>query len=71
MKKRTRQQRNDNELMRDVAANVAEHFTDYIVIGRVKDGLVWRQSDRTFTVGACTRVIEHIKNDDSYSQSDD
>jgi len=57
--------------MRDVSANVAEYFTDYIVIGRVKDGLVWRMSDRTFATGACSRVIEHIKNDDSYSQSDD
>lgn len=69
--RRKHKSRNDNELMRDVAAGVAEHFEDYVVIGRIKDGIVWRMSDRTFALGACQRAIDKIKQDDIVYKGDD
>lgn len=58
------QRKDDRDLIRDVSAHVSEHFLDYVVIGRVKDGLVWRFSDRTFAMGASSRLRERLDQDD-------
>ena len=50
--------------MGNLASHVAEFFPDYVVIGRVRDGLVWRFSDRTFAMGAIKRLAERLANDD-------
>lgn len=54
----------DSETMGNLASHVAEFFPDYVVIGRVRDGLVWRFSDRTFAMGAIKRLAERLDSDD-------
>lgn len=62
----------DTDTMRiaDVSSNVAEHFNDYVVIGRIKDGLVWRYSDRTFALGATARLNDRLAMDDRRAGED-
>lgn len=54
----------DNVRIADIAAKLSEHFTDYVVIARVKDGLVWRFSDRTFAIGSVERLKDRLTIDD-------
>ncbi len=51
---------NANERLRDISAKLSEHFTDYVVVARIKDGLVWRFSDRTFAMGAADRIKDQL-----------
>lgn len=50
----------DYEKMRDIAAELSEHFTDYMIVVRVKNGLEWRYSDRTFALGICQRLANTL-----------
>lgn len=54
----------EKELLGNTSAYISEFFTDYVVIGRVKDGLVWRYSDRTFAQGAIKRLADRLDTDD-------
>lgn len=56
-----------NNKMRDMAAKVGEHFSDYLIIVRVKDGLNWRMSDRTFALGALNRLSVRLSEEDRLS----
>lgn len=53
--------------MRDAAAVLGEHFSDFILVVRVKDGLNWRMSDRTFALGACKRLMKRLDTEDELS----
>ena len=52
------------ERIRDLAAQVGEHFSDFILVVRIKDGLNWRMSDRTFAIGACKRLMTRLQTED-------
>lgn len=44
------------ERFRDFASLVGEHFSDYLIVGRIQDGLRWKYSDKTFATGVCRRM---------------
>ena len=50
--------------IKNISAKLSEHFSDYVVVGRVKDGLVWRYSDRSFAIGALARLEQRIRMED-------
>lgn len=54
----------ETNVMKNIASQLEEHFIDYVVIGRIKDGLVWRYSDRTFAMGSTTRLQDRLATDD-------
>lgn len=54
------------KIMRDVAAKFSEEFIDYVVIGRVSEGLVWRYSDRSFALGAMHRLGTRLGTEDVF-----
>ena len=46
----------------DIAAKIGEHFSDYVLIVRTKDGGVqWRGSNATWTIGAMRGRINRIE----------
>ncbi len=59
-----RKHESDSKRIRDVSAHMSEFFDDYVVIGRIRDGLVWRFSDRTFALGAAGRLADRLTMDD-------
>jgi hypothetical protein len=51
----------DTKMMRDIAAKVAEHFPDYVLIIRGKDdGIHWTYSNGCYAAGACDRLKSSI-----------
>ena len=54
----------------DIAAKAGEHFADYIIVVRVKDGLLWRKSDDTFAIGALDRVAGFLRRNDAHEHDD-
>lgn len=60
----TQKSNRESARVADIAAKMSEHFTDYVIIGRVKDGLVWRYSDRSFAMGAAARLQHRLNLDD-------
>lgn len=57
--------------MKDLTSQLSEHFGDYVVIARVKDGLIWSFSDRTFAIGAASRFHGHLTMDDQATYNPD
>jgi len=59
----------DRETIRlgNLASLVAEHFSDYVIVARIKDGLLWRYSDRTFAIGCIDRLKENLLIDEHRS----
>ena len=56
--------------IRDLAANIAEHYGDYLVILRdPKGGLEWKSSDPTWAVGAAERYLGHVRTQDLWYQT--
>ena len=50
--------------LRDLAAMIAVHFGDFLLVVKPKDGgFGWTQSDSTWGLGACERYAAHIKDE--------
>ena len=62
-----RKVRTQNERMLDIASELGEQFSDYVVIGRIRGGVVWGCSDRSFAIGAMARIIEQIRIEEGFN----
>lgn len=52
---------------KDVAARAGELFDDYMLIARKGNVIMWKASDDTWSTGAAFRYIQHISNQDKFS----
>lgn len=52
------------DALQKITAQAGEQFSDYVLIGRTPDGLVWSFSDRTFALGATMRIQGALHVDD-------
>lgn len=51
----------DVSRLRKIAAQVGEHFGDFLIVARCRDGMIWKHSDPTWGVGAAERYTGIIK----------
>lgn len=49
------------KLIRELGSQVGEHFPDYLLIARVKDGMIWRFSDPTYAYGAAMMFSSRVR----------
>ena len=45
---------------KDACAKIEEHCGEYLVIGKFNDGLIWKESNSTFAVGAALRYLAYM-----------
>lgn len=53
-------------IFRNAVAALGEHFTDYVVIVKEPRGLVWKMSDRTFALGAVSRLQIRLETEEQF-----
>lgn len=56
------------ELLRDIASNIGERWSDYLVIVRSKGDFMWKHSDPTWGLGAAERYSASIKDKELIDQ---
>lgn len=55
----------EEDTFRDITSTLGEHFTDYLVIGRLNNGgMVWRASNTNWAVGAAERYQCFMRDND-------
>lgn len=55
-----------------ICARLGEHYTDYLVIARTKDGkIAFRPSDMTWAIGACQRFLNYACDAQEVTGADD
>jgi hypothetical protein len=47
----------EDERLSNMCANAGEHFGDYLIVVRVKGGMIWQSSDDTWSMGAMQRYM--------------
>lgn len=60
----------EDRALAHLKACAGEHFADYVILVRTRDGLCWRYNDRTWAKAACERLVNRIDSDDRLHAED-
>lgn len=59
-KRRKDDNRSPRDRFKDLAAQISEHFPDYVLIVRETGGMVFKFSDRAYAQGAMNRLLTRM-----------
>jgi len=55
-------EKREAERILNLSSELGEHFKDYLIVVRVKDGLMFRMSDRSWALGAMRFIMDEMEN---------